>query len=227
MSDSRWIALHCGEESQALIRKHPTAFLLLTQIAMRARWKPCPIQKLAVGQAFIGDWREAGIKSEMAYRLAKIILADCGLATFEGTNKGTIATLSSTMIYSISNNPNNGQRNTPATDKERSSNGQTTTKHTEHPDASDERERKMPRRPTIAEALAAAMEIGVRRDKAEEWWNCREASEWLKGMAGGGTSPVGTNWRADMKTYANRGGLGLNGNQQTKKKQFTSNDVGI
>ena len=101
------------------------------------------------------------------------------------------------------------------------------TEHKEHTDISNERERKSPRRPTIDEARAAANEIGVQRDKAEEWWNCREASEWLKGMAGGGTSPVGTNWRADMKTYANRGGQGHSSSQQNRKKQFTSNDVGI
>lgn len=63
------------------------------------------------------------------------------------------------------------------------------------------------RRPTLDEAMAAAANIGVSPDKASEWWHCREASEWLKGMAGGGTSPVGSNWQADLKTYASRGNL--------------------
>lgn len=60
------------------------------------------------------------------------------------------------------------------------------------------------RRPTLAEAKAAASNIGITEALASEWWNCREASEWFKGMAGGGTSPVGINWQADLKTYVTR-----------------------
>ena len=129
MSESRWIALHCGEESQALIRKHPTAFLLLTQIAMRARWKPCPIQKLAVGQAFIGDWREAGISSEKAYRHAKKILMRCELATFQGRTKGTVATLTNTMIYSLTNGARGGQTGDEGATKGQAGGGEGATKH--------------------------------------------------------------------------------------------------
>lgn len=128
---SRFIALHCGEETSALLAAHPSAFLLLTQIAMRAKWRNCPITKLKAGQAFIGDFQEAGIHSEMAYRHAKKVLAECGLATFQGTNKGTVASLSNSTIYSLSSNDSNGQGNKPATDKERSSNGQGTTNHTD------------------------------------------------------------------------------------------------
>jgi len=71
------------------------------------------------------------------------------------------------------------------------------------------------RRPTIEQAKSAASTIGITEDKAVEWWNAREASEWMKGMAGGGTSPVGTNWQADMTTYAKRGGYG-SGNSNSK-----------
>jgi hypothetical protein len=53
------------------------------------------------------------------------------------------------------------------------------------------------KRPTIREAIAAASEIGVSKDAAEYWWNTREASDWRKGTAGGGTTPVG-NWRSDL-----------------------------
>lgn len=73
-----------------------------------------------------------------------------------------------------------------------------------------ERERERPqtdtaRRPTLGQAISAAAMIGVSPEKTDEWWHAREASEWLKGMAGGGTAPVGTNWQADLKTYASRG----------------------
>ena len=124
---SRFITLHCGEETKELLRQHPNAFLLLTQIAMRAKWKDCPIMKLKAGQAFIGDWREAGLHSEMAYRHAKDILTDCKLATFQGTNRGTVATLTDTRIFSIST-PATTNRETP---RQHPSNEPTTTNHTD------------------------------------------------------------------------------------------------
>jgi len=64
------------------------------------------------------------------------------------------------------------------------------------------------RRPTLDQAKAAATGMGILTDKADEWWHAREASGWLKGMAGGGTAPVGANWQADLKIYATRG-MGL------------------
>jgi hypothetical protein len=141
--NARFIALHCGDESKQLMARHPNAFLLLAQIAMRARFKDCPITGLRTGQAFIGDFREAGIQTQMAYRHAKRILTDCGLATFQGTNKGTVATLVNSMIFSISGETRNEQgnnpattkqrtRNEPATIKQRSSNEQGTTNHNVH-----------------------------------------------------------------------------------------------
>ena len=107
---------------------------------MRARWKDCAITKLKAGEAFIGDWKEAGLPSEMAYRCAKKILHDCRLATFRGTNKGTRAILSDDSIFSLTAPANNGQANIPtnaqpttlATSQQRPENGPTTTKHTEH-----------------------------------------------------------------------------------------------
>ncbi|HEY8960782.1 MAG TPA: hypothetical protein VIM57_01165 [Luteolibacter sp.] len=128
---SRFIALHCSDDSAALIEKHPTAFLLLTQIAMRAKWKDCPINGLKAGQAWIGDWREAGIRTENAYRHAKKVLETCQLATFRGTSKGTIATLSTSTIYSISKEANHEQEHGPATSQPQASNGRTTTNHTD------------------------------------------------------------------------------------------------
>jgi hypothetical protein len=124
--------MHCGEESDTLQTKHPNAFLLLCQIARRARYTDCPITGLKIGQAFIGDWKLAGIESEMAYRIAKKRLLDSRIASFKGTNRGTIATLESTRIFSITEDANNGQNNRPATDKERTNNGQGTTNHKEY-----------------------------------------------------------------------------------------------
>ena len=63
------------------------------------------------------------------------------------------------------------------------------------------------RRPSLAEVKSAAPGIGVTPEKADEWWHTREASAWMKGTAGGGTTPVGTNWQADLKIYASRIGF--------------------
>lgn len=131
---SRWIAMHCCEEAEALQAKHPNAFLLLCQIARRARYSDCPITGLKVGQAFIGDWKLAGIPSEMAYRVAKKRLIDCQLATFQGTSKGTVATLESSTIFSFSAVADNEQDNRPATDKQRTNNRQGTTNHKDNKD---------------------------------------------------------------------------------------------
>jgi len=62
------------------------------------------------------------------------------------------------------------------------------------------------RRPTLAQAKSAASQIGVTPEMADEWWNAREASDWMKGTGGGGTTPIGSNWQADLKTYASRMG---------------------
>lgn len=113
MSAARWIALHCGEETAALLANHPNAFLLLTQIAMRAKWRDCPISGMKAGQAFIGDWRAAGLHSKKAYEVAKMRLEKCELATFQGGNRGTRATLSDSRIFSLSAEPK-GELRTPA-----------------------------------------------------------------------------------------------------------------
>jgi aspartate oxidase len=104
--------------------KHPNAFLLLCQIARRARLTPCPVTGLQVRQAEIGDYLRAGIESEQAYRTAKKRLKACGFATFKGTNNGTIATLLDQGIFGLFQN----EATDRATDQQRTNNEQTTTK---------------------------------------------------------------------------------------------------
>lgn len=100
---SGWIAMHRSEDADTLQERHPAAWLLLCQIGRRARWKreSCPITGLSFGQAMIGDWKRAGLQSEKSYRHAMGILKRAGLVAFKGANKGTIATLVSTSIFSI------------------------------------------------------------------------------------------------------------------------------
>ena len=96
-----WISLHRSDETLVLMKTHPQAFLLLCQIALRAKRKDCRISKLKARQAWIGDWKEAGITSEKAYRLAKETLESCGLATFQASNKGTLATLADASVFTL------------------------------------------------------------------------------------------------------------------------------
>jgi len=54
------------------------------------------------------------------------------------------------------------------------------------------------KRPTLSQAISAGQAIGITQQAVSIWWNKREASEWMKGTAGGGTTPVGSNWQADL-----------------------------
>jgi hypothetical protein len=84
-----WIAMHRGEESDMLQEHYPDAFLLLCQIARRARVVECKITKIQKGEALIGDFKKAGLLSERKYRTAKKKLLELGLSTFRSTSKAT------------------------------------------------------------------------------------------------------------------------------------------
>lgn len=120
---SGWFACYRTDEARELQERYPFAFLLLFQIAQRAKWKPCGITGLDVNQAFVGDYKKAGIPSEMAYRHAKKVLESNGLATFKGTNKGTVATINNQSVFGISME----EGTTETTDQQRTNNGQGTT----------------------------------------------------------------------------------------------------
>jgi hypothetical protein len=186
--------MHCGDEAEALQAQHPSAFLLLCQIARRAKWKDCRITKMKKGEALIGDWREAGIKSEMAYRIAKQTLADCGLATFQGTNKGTRAILTSTTIFSLTRPLNNDQEdergNGPTANKERSNSDPTTTNHTDTRDTQStqtqpEREARKPakkfQKPTLEEVKAYALTLSPPGIDAEKFMAHYKSNGWKVG----------------------------------------------
>jgi hypothetical protein len=53
-------------------------------------------------------------------------------------------------------------------------------------------------RPTLQQAISAGQSIGITTAAVSVWWHKREASEWMKGTAGGGTTRVGQNWQADL-----------------------------
>jgi hypothetical protein len=63
-------------------------------------------------------------------------------------------------------------------------------------------EREVRARPTIEQAIAAAQNLMITKQEAEQWWNARESTDWLK-KSGDGFIAVGRNWQADMKGYVN------------------------
>jgi hypothetical protein len=92
-----------SRDALELVESDPDAFLLLTQISLRARRKKSKydLDNLEPNQAYIGDYKTIGL-TDKRYRLAKErVEQKYFLATFKGTNKGTIATLTSSDVYDI------------------------------------------------------------------------------------------------------------------------------
>ena len=116
----RFIKLMRNEETMELATNAPNAFMLLLQIAWRAKRKiGFNTHGLTIGQAMIGDYESIGL-TEQKYRTAKAQLQLWGFATFKGTNKGTIANLINSRVFDI--NEEHKQRT-----RQRSGNDQITT----------------------------------------------------------------------------------------------------
>jgi hypothetical protein len=89
-----------SKEAFELLKK-PNAFILLTQVAYRAkRANDFNIHGLQIGEALIGDYKSIGL-TEQKYRTAKAQLEAWGFATFKGTNKGTAAKLINSRVFDI------------------------------------------------------------------------------------------------------------------------------
>lgn len=117
-----FVKLMINETTNELLKK-PNVFSLLTLIATRAkRTNGVSINGLEIGEAFIGDYRSCGL-TEQKYRTAKKLLEKCRKVNFKSTNKGTVAKLLDNSIFDINPEVPNGQ----VTDKQRTSNEQTTT----------------------------------------------------------------------------------------------------
>lgn len=121
-------AMHRGfvkiyREGLELLDNDWQAFLLLTQISLRALRADCKFNKhkLEIGEALIGDYQRIGL-TEQQYRDAKWRLQfKYKIITCRRTNRGTIAKLLTSDIYDI--NPRTEERT-----EEHSKNGQRTTK---------------------------------------------------------------------------------------------------
>lgn len=136
---SGFIALHRGPNTNEL-RKDRNAFLLLSLIADRARWRedPCPVTGLQQGQAMLGkgDCEAIGLteKNRQQLRSALKRLERMGFVTTQPTTRGTVVTLMDQSIFSIAVNPPTTQPTTQPTINQPSSNHQVTTKNKETPE---------------------------------------------------------------------------------------------
>lgn len=110
-----------SEESEFLL-KYPNANHLFMVMAFRARRTDHPMNGLKAGQCFLGDYSSIGMTRQQ-YRTAQEQLTKWNLATFKGTNKGTIGTILNSKVYDINSNEDNQQ----TTNKQPTNNQQTTT----------------------------------------------------------------------------------------------------
>lgn len=113
-------------ETRELMQR-PNEFVLLTQIAYRAKRTYGPsIYDLTIGQALIGDYKSIGL-TERKYRTAKKNLEKWGFATFKATNKGTIAKLINSKVFDTNPEAKDEQTAEQATSRRRASDEQATT----------------------------------------------------------------------------------------------------
>ena len=144
MPEYSYIKCYRSDEANELLAANNKAFLLLFQIATRAkRTSSFNRYNLDIGEALVGDFKEIGL-TEGQYRQAKKFLAKHRFATFKATNKGTIAKLVNTDIFDPNLENNNGQHNTPATNKQRASNEPTTTNKNDKKENNDKNEKFSP-----------------------------------------------------------------------------------
>jgi hypothetical protein len=122
-----WFRAMRSCEATELIRANPNAFILAYIIASRGQYRPGFNQyNLGLGEAMLGDYENYRM-SEGEYRTAKRQLAKWGFATFRKTNKGTIGKLIDTRLFAILRLEDHGQKDTRATDRRQTGDGQATT----------------------------------------------------------------------------------------------------
>ena len=141
MLSNGFVQLVKGEEFLELIKRSPLAFALLSIIAHRARRTDSKINKLKVGEAMIGDYKNYGM-TKQNYRTAKKILQNCNLVTLKVTNKGTIAKLIDTSIYDININENNTLPNTRLTHDQHTANTRLTPNNKDNKEKNDKNDKK-------------------------------------------------------------------------------------
>lgn len=126
-----WFKAIRNSEALELIHANPNAFILAYIIAYRAQWDDAfNRHNLLPGEALLGDHEQYGL-TRQKYRTAKQHLSRFKFATFKTTNRGTVAKLLDTRLFSVSILADNQLDNTQATIRQPSANHQTTTTNKE------------------------------------------------------------------------------------------------
>ncbi len=90
-----------SKEFDMLVLRRPSAFVLLSIIAKRAkRSNDHPYPELEMGEALIGDHETYGVTRQI-YRTDKEFLEKFKFSTFKTTNRGTIAKLINSSVFDI------------------------------------------------------------------------------------------------------------------------------
>jgi hypothetical protein len=137
-----FIKLSRSENTRELL-KRPKSFALLALIALRARRSgDLNVHELGIGEALVGDCEAIGL-TQQEYRTAKNFLERLGLATFRGTNRGTVAKLIDCTIFDINLLPDNELFNRQATNRYPPGNKRATTNKNEQKDKKYKNDKKL------------------------------------------------------------------------------------
>lgn len=186
-----FIKLHrYSKNAEEMLRRRPTAFLLLFLIAQRARRTiDSNFDNLQIGEAKIGDYESYGA-TEQIYRSDKIFLEKFNFATFRGTDKGTIAKLIDTSIFDINVDQPNDLINEQLTDSQRATNEQLTT------NKNIKKKKKINKfiKPILKEVEDYCNER-KNNINPETFYNYYESTGWMRGK-----TPM-KDWKATIRTW--------------------------
>ena len=116
---------------EELIKRRPTAFVLLAVIADRARrTDDNNFDDLEIGEALIGDYTTYGV-SRQVYRTDILFLTNFKFLTTRTTNRGTVAKLIDKSIFDINSALSGHPSNQQPTIKQPTANHQATTNKNE------------------------------------------------------------------------------------------------
>ncbi len=105
----------CKSRITEELMEEPSCFMLLTQIAYRAkRTASFSLRDLTVGEALVGDYERIGL-TRQKYRTSLKKLEEWGLITIRSTNRGTVAKLINKDVFDINEVEGNHQINQSVT----------------------------------------------------------------------------------------------------------------
>ena len=185
-----------SEEAEFLL-SYPNANHLFCVMAYRARRTDHALNGLKSGQCFLGDYREIGL-SEQQYRTAKKQLTNWNLATFKGTNKGTVGTIVNTKVYDINEESSNGLDNRQVTGSQRTGNGRVTTNKECKNDNNEKKVSKA--KPSSPQEVQEYFEERGFLDSnfGTSFFNHYEANGWMRGKT------KIKDWKACVRTWTTK-----------------------